>query len=95
MRPKTCRLMLGVLLVAALVMAPAYCAEDGEDDEYADEEKALLIARKSITGSDVVLGGNLTVVIEIYNAGTRCEMQNTPEYCAAFATPAITRYYLR
>ena len=71
MNSKRCRLMLSVLFVAALVMAPAYCADEGEDDEYADEEKALLIARKSITSSDVVLGGNLTVVIEIYNAGTR------------------------
>lgn len=80
--------MLGVLLVAALVMAPAYCAEDGEDDEYADEEKALLIARKSITGIDVVLGGNLTVVVEIYNAGTRCAFKHNPAYCPRFCSPS-------
>lgn len=72
MRPNACRLLFGLLFVAALVVAPSFCRAAEEAEDYADEDKAALIARKSITGSNVLVGGNLTVTIDIYNAGTRC-----------------------
>lgn len=70
MRPKACRLLFGVLVVAALFMAPAHCEDAAEAEESEDEERAVLMARKSITGTDVLVGGNLTVTIDIFNAGT-------------------------
>ena len=63
------------LLLALLLAAPAWAQEEddvvAEDDEYADEDKAQLIARKTVGTLDTVVGGNTTVVIEVYNAGTR------------------------
>ena len=63
-----------IAVLAALLAAPAWGQDEDvkpEDDEYADEDKAHLIARKSVAGSDTVVGGNTTVIVEVYNAGTR------------------------
>lgn len=66
-------LCLAALLAFALVVAPAFGAAQDvavTDDEYADDEKAFLIARKFFDSKEVVLGKNTSVVIELYNAGT-------------------------
>jgi len=67
------RTALAVLLLVASIAAPA-CGQDSatssEDDEYAEEEKAFLIVRKAPLEDDVVVGSNLTVVIDIHNAGS-------------------------
>lgn len=42
-----------------------------EDVEDVEEEKAFLLTRKSIVEKEVVVGRNITVQIEVYNAGTR------------------------
>ena len=76
MRPNACRLLFSALFLTALVVAPSFCRADEDTEDYADDDKAALIARKSITGSDVLVGGNLTVTVEIYNAGTRCYTMN-------------------
>ena len=63
-----------IVVLAALLTAPAWGQEEDVkpvDDEYADEDKAQLIARKSVAAIDTVVGGNTTVIIEVYNAGTR------------------------
>lgn len=69
------RTALAVLLLVASIAAPA-CGQDSatssEDDEYAEEEKAFLIVRKAPLEDGVVVGSNLTVVIDIHNAGSRC-----------------------
>ena len=75
------RRLCHVFVLTALLSAPALCQEEPvklEDDEYADEDKAHLIARKSVVGSDTVVGGNTTVIIEVYNAGTRQAGSDVP-----------------
>jgi Translocon-associated protein beta (TRAPB) len=81
-----------VLLLFASIAVPA-CAQDStsssEDDEYADEEKAFLIVRKAPLEDDVVVGSNLTVVIDIHNAGSRYASNDSvsrPHILAAMTT---------
>ena len=80
------RTALAVLLLIGSIAAPA-CGQDSatssEDDEYADEEKAFLIVRKAPLEDDVVVGSNLTVVIDIHNAGSRCAARGGHRYCAS------------
>lgn len=75
MRPRLISTAFAALLLFASIAAPA-CGQDSatssDDDEYADEEKAFLIVRKAPLEEDVVVGSNLTVVIDIHNAGSRC-----------------------
>ena len=79
------RTALAVLLLIGSIAAPA-CGQDSatssEDDEYADEEKAFLIVRKAPLEDDVVVGSNLTVVIDIHNAGSRCATHDAYAHCA-------------
>ena len=63
-----------LLLLFALIAAPAFSQDSAtavEEDEYAEEEKGFLIVRKQGLQQDTVVGSNLTVLIEIYNAGQR------------------------
>lgn len=48
--------------------APA--ADDVDDEDYAEAERAQLIVRKSLSEDLGVQGRNLTFTIELYNAGT-------------------------
>ena len=80
------RTALAVLLLIGSIAAPAYgqdSATSSEDDEYADEEKAFLIVRKAPLEDDVVVGSNLTVVIDIHNAGSRCAAHGGHGYRAS------------
>ena len=62
------------LAVAFLAVARAADVDDAGDDEYEDVTRAHLVIRKSIKGgegSDLqVAGRNVTIVIDIHNAGT-------------------------
>lgn len=49
--------------------APAAAAEEAEDDDYAEADRAHLIVRKWFKEEQAVQGRNLTVYIELYNAG--------------------------
>jgi len=71
-------LLFGLVLTAASLRVVA--AEDGEDadveDEYAGEERAHLVVRKWLNlkaEEHVVQGRNLTVIVELHNAGIRCD----------------------
>ena len=44
-------------------------AGEAEDDDYADAERAHLIVRKWFKEERAVQGRNLTVFLEVYNAG--------------------------
>lgn len=46
-------------------------AEDDDDDDYAEPERAFLIVRKYFKEDLGLQGRNLTVNIEVYNAGVR------------------------
>jgi Translocon-associated protein beta (TRAPB) len=87
------RTALAVLLLVASIAAPASgqdSATSSEDDEYAEEEKAFLIVRKAPLEDDVVVGSNLTVVIDIHNAGSRCAAHVITERCLSFKAAART-----
>lgn len=62
-------------LVALLATQPNVRADEGdvatEADEYEDVERALLVVRKSVNTDYVVAGRNVTVTIDIFNAGQR------------------------
>ncbi|KAK9814382.1 hypothetical protein WJX72_004905 [[Myrmecia] bisecta] len=65
-------LLLAVLLLlasASKTFADEEVDVEVEDDEYADEERAFLLVRKFIDAKDVVQNSNVSVVIELYNAG--------------------------
>lgn len=72
------RLLLLLAVSALLALQPAWRQEEGveepvaveESDEYADSERALLIVQKAIKDELVVAGRNVTVTIDIYNAGS-------------------------
>lgn len=70
------------LFVAALLCLAAgghvHAQDDVEDttDELFDiVEKAFLLVRHKIDTTDLVLGKNTSVQVEIYNAGNRCEQE--------------------
>ena len=72
MRKQTATVLSALLLASYLIGG---CCQDEdpeiEDEEDFVEEKAFLLTRKSIVDKDIVVGKNLTVQIEIHNAGTR------------------------
>ena len=64
--------LLALLLVSNLGVR-ASDAEDASDaDEYEDVSRAHLVVRKSVKGGDdlQVAGRNVTIVIDIFNAGS-------------------------
>eukprot|EP00798_Chlamydomonas_sp_ICE-L_P031223 gene31223-6373_t len=62
-------LFVSVLLLTAGSRAEDV-ADDAEDDEYADMDRAHLVMRKSVTEEQVVQGRTVTVNIDIYNSGS-------------------------
>jgi hypothetical protein len=76
-------LLLGLLACASLHRAAAEeeaadveadvedapAAGEAEDDDYADAERAHLIVRKWFKEEQAVQGRNITVHLEVYNAG--------------------------
>lgn len=68
-------LLFGLVLAAAAVAPAAAAAAADADDDYADEERAHLVVRKFVSGGDqpegptAVVGRNLTVTVELFNAG--------------------------
>lgn len=62
------------LLLIASATAPASGQDSAlsEDNEVIEEEKGFLIVRKSAIPPEPVVGSNLTILIEIHNAGSRC-----------------------
>ncbi len=65
---------IAALLVIAATAVPALgedAALSEDDSEHLEEEKAFLIVRKSATPKETVVGSNMTVVIEVHNAGSR------------------------
>lgn len=74
MRRFTALVLFGLLLTAGFARGEeekkAEEAEDAED--YADEERAHLLVRKWIKEESAVQGRNVTVHLEVMNAGNRC-----------------------
>jgi translocon-associated protein subunit beta len=67
-------LLFGLVLTAAVVRGEeeAEASTEAEDDEdYADTERAHLIVRKWFKEERAVQGRNLTVYLELYNAGNQ------------------------
>lgn len=65
-------LVFGLVLSAGLMQAHAAdkAASEAEDaDDYADEERAHLLVRKWIKDETVVQGRNITIELEVHNAG--------------------------
>jgi hypothetical protein len=63
-----------VALLSVLLLAASVRTEDApEEDDYAgdSEERAHLIARKHIKEEVAVQGRNLTIFVDVYNAGVR------------------------
>ena len=69
------------LLLAALLLTASITGGQDVEDDLADEEeedredvvsRAFLILRKSIKEKELVVGHNVTVVVEVYNSGDRC-----------------------
>jgi hypothetical protein len=64
-------LLFGLVLSAAVLQVASEEAEEAADEEdYAEAEKAHLIVRKYFKEEMGVQGRNLTVHIDVYNAGT-------------------------
>ncbi|GBF98887.1 hypothetical protein Rsub_11525 [Raphidocelis subcapitata] len=64
-------LLFGLVLSAACLRpAAAEEAEDADDEDYAEAERAHLIVRKWFKEERAVQGRNLTVHLELYNAGS-------------------------
>jgi hypothetical protein len=75
---KVC-LIFGILLTASFVKAQdeeapktdeAEASEAEDDDDYTEADRAHLIVRKYFKDELGVQGRNLTVYLELYNAGT-------------------------
>lgn len=70
------------LLFAALLSLSVNAGVNGQDDvEDHDDffdivEKAFLLVRHKIDTVELVQGKNTSVVVEIYNAGNRCQLQH-------------------
>ena len=72
MAPWKALLLFGLILSASLVVRAADddASEDASDEEdYADSERAQLVVRQSIAEEFGVVGRNLTVTVEVFNAG--------------------------
>ena len=65
-------ILFGLVLSAAVyrVASEEAAAEAEDDEDYQEAEKAHLIVRKYFKEEMGVQGRNLTVHIEVYNAGT-------------------------
>lgn len=63
-------LVVAVFVVLCLGIPAARCADDAEDDEYGDAERALLVVRKTVAEDLAVQGRNVTVHLDIFNAGS-------------------------
>jgi hypothetical protein len=77
-------LVFGLLACAVLVNAAEEkkAAEEADDDDYAEEERAHLVIRKWIKEAQVVQGRNLTIHLEVFNAGSRCVLLAVTVLCA-------------
>ena len=62
-------LLFGLVLTASLASAAKKADSEVSDDDYVDEERAHIVVRKFVKEEHLVLGRNLTVQIELYNAG--------------------------
>ena len=72
MRRRFALAFVALLLASSLVAVRSQDDDvEVEDEEEVEEEKAFLITRKSIVETDIVVGKNATVLVEVYNAGTR------------------------
>ena len=73
MAPWKALLLFGLIMSASLVVrgAEEEASEEASDEEdYADVERAQLVVRQSIAEEFGVVGRNLTVTIEVFNAGS-------------------------
>lgn len=62
----------GLFLTALLLVASARAEEAAEEgDDYGGDERAHLIVRKYVKEDVAVQGRNLTVHVDVYNAGVR------------------------
>jgi Translocon-associated protein beta (TRAPB) len=76
---KSWKVILLFGLLCTLTVHRAFAEEEAEDaegeaeddEDYADADRAHLIVRKYFEDQFGVQGRNLTVYIDIYNAGTR------------------------
>jgi Translocon-associated protein beta (TRAPB) len=70
------RQVFGAALVALVLLAASGRADEDDitvtDDEDEEEQMAFLIARKFLSNKELVVGKNVTVVVELFNAGSRC-----------------------
>ena len=63
-------LLLGLCLCAAWVPRAASQGEIEDEDEYAEEERASLLIRHAVLTKEPTQGSNLSVLVEIFNAGS-------------------------
>ena len=63
-------LLLGLCLCAAWVPRAASQDEIEDEDEYAEEERASLLIRHAVLTKEPTQGSNLSVLVEIFNAGS-------------------------
>lgn len=59
--------LLGLLILG--LAAPLRAEDVVDDDEYDDAPRAFLVVRKSVQDDLVVQGKNVTVTVEVFNAG--------------------------
>lgn len=62
--------LFGLVLSAAVYRVASEDAEAEDEEDYSEAEKAHLIVRKYFKEEMGVQGRNLTVHIDVYNAGT-------------------------
>ena len=63
-------LLLGLCLCAVWVPRAAGQNEIEDEDEYAEEERASLLIRHAVLTKEPTQGTNLSVLVEIFNAGS-------------------------
>lgn len=62
--------LFGLVLSAAVCRVASEDAEAEDEEDYSEAEKAHLIVRKYFKEDMGVQGRNLTVHLDVYNAGT-------------------------
>ena len=62
--------LLGLCMCAVWVPKAAGQGEVEDEDEYEEEERASLLIRHALLAKEPTQGNNLSVLVEIFNAGS-------------------------
>eukprot|EP00891_Asterochloris_glomerata_P005262 jgi/Astpho2/5262/Aster-x0671 len=85
--------LLGLCMCAVWVPKAAGQGEVEDEDEYEEEERASLLIRHALLAKEPTQGNNLSVLVEIFNAGSAAATDVTlqaPEWGSGFDVEGLT-----